>query len=144
MGAEEMKKNIGSFGLRAVPVTVFLSSILLFAFLLAVLTPTNAQALPKGVKVVLVSEHNPNIPGIAKVTVQRMSMEPGAVIKLTVKGIPFCDATKGILTVTDEKTGATMTFGVGSRWAPPEGMVATLKNTGDTLNEHYITRIVRK
>ena len=141
-----MKKTIDAFALKPVLVTRFLIPMLLFAFMLAVLTPTqaDAQGLPKGVKVVLVSEHNPNIPGIAKVTVQRMTMEPGAVIKLTVKGIPFCDATKGILTVTDEKTGATMTFGVGSRWAPPEGMVATLKNTGDTLNEHYITRIVRK
>ncbi|MCH8077954.1 MAG: hypothetical protein IIC64_19275, partial [SAR324 cluster bacterium] len=138
-----MKKNIGSFGLRAVPVTVFLSSILLFAFLLAVLTPTNAQGLPKGVKVVLVSEHNPNIPGIAKVTVQRMTMEPGAVIKLTVKGIPFCDATKGIITVTNQATGATTTFGVGSRWAPTEGITVTLKNNGSEIHEHYITRIVR-
>ena len=142
-----MKKIKNSFGLRLVPLTVSLPSILLFAFLLTVITPmqADAQGLPKGVKIVLVSEHNPNIPGIAKVIVQRLTMEPGAMIKdLKVKGIPFCDATKGILTVTDEKTGATMTFGVGSRWAPAEGMIATLKNNGSTLHEHFITRIIRK
>ena len=142
-----MKKTIDAFALKPVLVTRFLIPMLLFAFMLAVRTPTqaDAQGLPKGVKVVLVSEHNPNIPGIAKVIVQRLTMEPGAVFKnLKVKGIPFCDATKGIITVTNQATGATTTFGVGSRWAPTEGITVTLKNNGSEIHEHYITRIVRK
>ena len=140
-----MNKNSGSFALGTVLVSKFLLPMLLFVFLLGVLTPTQADAAPpKGAEVVLVSEHKSNIPGIAKVIVQRLTLEPGVVWKdVKVKGIPFCDATKGVVTVTDQKTGATMTFGVGSRWAPAEGMMVTLSNTGDTIHEHYITRIVR-
>ena len=142
-----MKKTIGSISFRAVPVTRFLSSMLLSAFLLAVLTPIQADgsAHRKGGSIVLVSEHKVNIPGIKKVVIQRLTLEPGAVWKdVKVSGMPFCDATKGVVTVTDQATGATSTFGVGSRWAPAEGMMATLANTGGTVHEHYITRIVRE
>ena len=142
-----MKKTIGSIVLGAVPVTLSLSPMLLFAFLLAVLTPIQADGAGhrKGGSVVLVSEHKVNIPGIKKVIVQRLTLEPGAVWKdVKVSGLPFCDATKGVITMTDQATGVATTFGVGSRWAPVEGSVVTIANNGGTVHEHYITRLVRE
>ena len=42
---------------------------------------SRSQGLPEGVSVVIISEHDVNTPGVAKVKVIKMTLQPGASIE---------------------------------------------------------------
>ncbi len=103
-----------------------------------------SKELAKGVTIQLVAEYPADVPGIEKVLLQKLTLAPGAVLEGTLKGIAFCNVTRGSISVVDHTNGTTTVYTVGSRWAPQEGIKFTISNPGDVTHVHWIYRLVRK
>ncbi len=92
-----------------------------------------AQGLPPGVTVEVLADYgSPGIPGVARVRLKRLTMQPGAKIEnLTIKTTNYCETSKGTVTAVIEN-GPTLILGPGSRWVEPKGLIyKVLRNDGD-------------
>ena len=104
-----------------------------------------SQGLPEGVEVQVVAEYSVTIPGIEKVQLRKVTLQPGAILEnIPVNDTDFCSETQGTLTVVDHKNGTTTLYAAGSRWAPEKGITATISNAGDVPAVMWVYRLIEK
>ncbi len=112
----------------------------------AVLWPTQgwSQDLPEGVSMDIVAEHKTDIPGIEKVELRKLSLQPGAEMAFTLAEQLFCHATDGVISVVDHTNGTTTLYQAGSHWAPTKGTSVTISNPGDDIHVHWAWALIEK
>ncbi len=103
------------------------------------LVPIGGQAFAAGMEVapgvtkeVIADYGAPGIPGVEKVQLIRVIIQPGAKLEnLTIKTTNYCEAVQGTGTAV-WADGTTLIFGKGSRWTEPKGLTyKVLRNDGD-------------
>lgn len=124
------------------------SSLVVGAFLAITLLISPAQSwsqdLPEGVGVAIVATYPVDLPGIEKVELRKVTLEPGATWELTVKDNFFCNVTQGMISVFDHGAGTTTLYTPGSRWAPIKGNTVTVTNPGDETHVHWVYAMIAK
>ena len=93
----------------------------------------SAQQLPPGVTMEVLADYgSPGIPGVAKIRLMRLTMDPGTKLEnVPVNTTNYCETASGTITAVIEN-GPTLILGPGSRWTEPKGLVYTvLRNDGD-------------
>ncbi len=114
-----------------IPIVVAIPLAVLFLFLLSPLQGLSEE-LPEGVTAQLVAEYPSNIPGMKKIQLFKITLQPGAVWKdIPVENTDLCNATQGTFTVVNQKTGTTTIYAEGSRWINEKGTTVTVSNPGD-------------
>lgn len=95
-----------------------------------------SMASREGVRVEVLAEHPADLPGIDKVQVRKLTLEPGASLaNFVIAERIYCISTKGEVAVTDHDRGTTATYGAGEHWSIGPGRY-TLSSTGDTEHSH--------
>ncbi len=104
-----------------------------------------SAGLPEGMTVDLIAEYPVQIPGLEKVQLKKMTMQPGTVLKeFTVPVSHYCTVTQGMFTVVDHTAGTTTVYVAGSRFAPTKGHIVTVSNPGDELAVQWNYYLIEK
>ncbi len=117
------------------------------ALFVAVLWPTQgwSQGLPEGVSMSIVAEYKTDIPGIDKVQLQKLTLQPGAELAdFFIENQIFCHATDGVILVVDAAAGKSTLYTAGSRWAPTKGATVNISNPGDDVHVHWVYALIEK
>lgn len=86
-----------------------------------------------------------DIPGIEKVELKKITLEPGAILaNFPVKDQIFCNATQGVISVIDHTSGTSTLYTAGSRWAPRKGGIFTISNPGEVTHVHWVYALIEK
>lgn len=102
-----------------------------------------ADELPEGITATVVAEYQSRVPGLEKVRLVRVLLEPGAKFDdVEVKNEEYCELKSGTLTHTNHATGVTDVFTAGARWAPPKGDRHTVVNTGDAVADMWVYQLI--
>ncbi len=111
-----------------------------------VLWPTKgwSQDLPEGLSMAIVAEYKSEIPGIDKVQLRKISLQPGAEAAFTIDAQLFCHATDGTILVVDNTRGTSTMYTAGSRWAPTRGATVDISNPGDDIHVHWVYALIEK
>ncbi len=105
----------------------------------------HSQGLPEGVKATVIAEYPSDVPGLEMVRFVKVVLEPGAGWKnLDQRNEEYCWLTQGTMTHSDDESGATNVYGVGSRWSPRKGHTYTVTNTGDVDTVMWVYQLVEK
>lgn len=118
--------------------------VLLFALTLLAGTVT-ADEPPEGITVNVIAEYASRVPGIEKVRLVRVVMEPGAAFRnVEIKSEEYCELEQGTLTHTNHTTGVTDVLTTGARWAPPKGDYHTVVNSGDDVVDMWVYQLIEE
>ncbi|MCI0626798.1 MAG: hypothetical protein L0387_34985 [Acidobacteria bacterium] len=99
--------------------------------------------LPEGVEIQLVTEYSSDIPGIQKVQLRKVTLEPGAILaNFTVTKPLYCDAAAGTISVFDHAKRTTAVYRPGDHWSFARGEF-TLSNPGDVDHVHYLYALIQ-
>ena len=94
-------------------------------------------------KVVL--EYPSKMPGVAKVQLVRLIMQPGAAIEnMNIEWEGYCQGTKGVFTIINHTQGTTGVYAAGGRWNDVLGDVVSIYNYGDVPAEQWIYMLHKK
>ena len=103
----------------------------------------SSAKLPEGVRIQLVAEYSSDIPGVQKVQLRKVTLEPGATLgNFTVADPLFCNATAGTISVFDHAKGTTAVYRSGDHWSFARGQF-TLSNPGDVDHVHYLYAMIQ-
>ena len=99
------------------------TSILLVAIsILVTASDAYPAGLPDGVKVTVIAEYPSKMPGLEKVRLVRVVLQPGAKFdNALIDNDEYCRLEQGQLTRINHQTGSTDVYTVGSLWAPQKG-----------------------
>ena len=118
---------------------------ILAVLLLAFPMQSWSQGLPEGVEVTVVAEYSVKIPGIEKVQLRKVTLQPGAILEnISAKHTDFCQVTQGMVTVVDHGQRTTTVYVAGSRFAPEKGTTMTVSNPGDVPGVVWVYRLIEK
>ena len=124
------------------PIVAAAFSAFFFALLLVPVQGWSA-GLPEGVSVDVIAEYPVDIPGIEKVVLKKITLEPGAKLaNFPENDTTFCHATAGTITVVDHANGTTTIYTEGARWAPQKGATYSISNPGDVTHVHWVYALV--
>ena len=105
--------------------------------------PCNPCGGGMAVDMKVVLEYSSDIPGVAKVQLARLVMQPGAALEnLTIEWEGYCTGTKGVFTVVNHTHGTTGNYAAGGRWNDVLGEVVSLFNHGDVPAEQWIYMLI--
>ena len=120
-------------------------SLAFLAVLLLLPAQGRSQDLPEGVNVVVISEVDVDSPGIEKVLLMKVTMQPGKAWEdVPLDNLEFCHLTEGSYTVVVHDLGITNTYTVGARWFNRKGWTISLYNKGDVPAVQWVYQIVEK
>jgi hypothetical protein len=105
---------------------------------------THRTARPaEGVAFQTVAEYSPDISGVQKVALKKVTLAPGATLaNFTVTDPLYCSATAGTISVVDHAKGTTAVYRSGDHWQFASGQF-TLSNPGEVDHVHYLYAMVR-
>ncbi len=122
--------------------SVLLGALMFAAALMLMATAATAGKLPEGMSVKVLAEFPSEIPGIEKVVLKEMRLEPGAKRENYVVGATvLCTVIQGEL--TGVWGGKTVFYGPGSRFTVPKGTkIQGIYNNGRELHVQRIWKLV--
>ena len=108
------------------------------------LAATNLSGeMPEGVGIQLLAEYSSDIPGVQKVQLTKVTLEPGATLaNFTVTNPLYCNATEGTISVLDQASLKTAVYRPGDHWSFAKGTF-TLSNPGDVAHVHYLYGMIQ-
>ena len=116
-----------------------------FLAVLVMLFPVQGwSATPSaGVEFQVVKEYAVDMPGVQKMQLTKMTLEPGATLENFTANDPiFCSTTEGVVSVVDHTYGTTKAYAAGSHWAMRKGAQLTLFNPGDVKHVAYFYEMI--
>ena len=123
-----------------------LTSMLLVSIcFLVVASDAYPAGLPDGVTASVIAEYPSKVPGLEKVRLVKVVLQPGAKFdNALIENDEYCRLEQGQLTRINHKTGATDVYTVGSLWAPQKGERHTITNTGDVNTIMWAYQMIEK
>ena len=104
-----------------------------------------SQDVAEGVSVVVISEVDVDSPGIEKVLLMKVTMQPGKAWEdVPLDNLEFCHLTEGSYTIVVHDLEITNTYTVGARWFNRKGWTISLYNKGDVPAVQWVYQIVEK
>ncbi len=120
---------------------VVLTTLMVAVALMLLYRAAPATELPEGVSLRTLSESPSGIPGIEKIQLQELRMEPGAKWEnFVLRDTSLCTVIQGKLTVA--WAGEPVTYSLGSTMMIPQGMQQSFYNNGSEPNVQHIWRLV--
>ncbi len=102
-----------------------------------------SEVLSKGVEMTVVDEYPSNLPGIQKVQLSELVIQPGAVLEnMPITSTDLCRTTQGRLAVADLAAGTTTQISAGDRFAFEKGSTLTISNPGSVPTMTLIYRFI--
>ena len=122
------------------------TSILLVAIsILVTASDAYPAELPDGVAVTVIAEYPSKVPGLEKVRLVKVVLQPGAKFdNALIDNDEYCRLEQGQLTRINHQTGSTDVYTVGSLWAPQKGERHTITNTGDVNTIMWAYQLIEK
>ncbi|MFQ5915236.1 MAG: cupin domain-containing protein [Nitrospinota bacterium] len=122
-------------------ISVFLAALMVAAALTLMSTAAQAQPERKGVSYKVLAAFPSDVPGIGKLVLVELRLEPGGYMKnVTLPATGLVTAIQGTLTVVSG--GKTVIHGAGSTWVSPKGTKVSIYNNGSEPHVHHIWRLV--
>ena len=120
---------------------VVLATLMVTVALLLLIRAAPATELPEGVSLRVLSESPSGIPGIEKIQLQEVRMEPGAKWEnFVLRDTSLCTVIQGELTVV--WAGEPVTYSLGSTLMIPKGVQRSFYNNGSEPNVQHIWGLV--
>ena len=116
-----------------------------FLAVLVMLFPVQgwSATLSEGVEFQVLKEYSVDMPGVQKMQLTKMTLEPGATLaNFTVKDPIFCSTTEGVVSVVDHTYGSTKVYAAGSHYAMRKGARLTFFNPGDVNHVAYFYEMI--
>ncbi len=109
-----------------------MTALLIATPFLFVVPDARSMELPEGMKVTVIVEYPSDAPGLEKVRLLKVLMQPGTGwTKVKQVREEYCTLEKGTLTSTDYTVNTTTVYSIGSFWSPRKDHIYTTFNTGD-------------